>query len=116
MWTGPGPECAIGGDTVTDRLGSEARGRRRGTGGSVRVKFTWTGLEAIRLKPCKERRVRLTQGSISGDWRGSVRDPAYCYKVGLCEVPEGLPELQVQILRYAFELSSPQLRIDDVFS
>lgn len=37
MWTGPGPECAIGGDTVAVRLGSEASGRRRVTGGRVRV-------------------------------------------------------------------------------
>lgn len=55
MWTGPGPQWAIGGDTVTDRLGSEARGRRRVRGGRVRVKFTFTGLEAILLKPWIEK-------------------------------------------------------------
>uniref|UniRef100_A0A8P4FX85 Uncharacterized protein n=1 Tax=Dicentrarchus labrax TaxID=13489 RepID=A0A8P4FX85_DICLA len=34
-WTGPGPQWAIGGDTVAVRLGSEASGRRRVTGGKV---------------------------------------------------------------------------------
>lgn len=55
MRTGPGPQCATGGDTVADRLGSEARGRRRVTGGTVRVKFTCTGLETILLKPWTEK-------------------------------------------------------------
>lgn len=55
MWTGPGPQWATGGDTVADRLGSEARGRRRVTGGTVRVKFTCTGLETILLKPWTEK-------------------------------------------------------------
>lgn len=54
MWTGPGPQWAIGGETVAVRLGSEASGRRRVTGGKVRVRFTCTGLEAILLKPCTE--------------------------------------------------------------
>lgn len=54
MWTGPGPQWAIGGDTVAVRLGSEASGRRKVIGGKVRVKFTCTGLEAILLKPCTE--------------------------------------------------------------
>ena len=52
MWTGPGPEWATGGDTVVERLGSEARGRRRGTGGTEIVRFTCTVLDAILLKPC----------------------------------------------------------------
>ena len=43
-----------------------------------------------------------------------IFDPAYCYKAGLCEVPEGLPELHVQVLGDAFELSAPQLWIDNV--
>lgn len=34
-------------------------------------------------------------------------DPAYCYQAGLCEVPEGLPELHVQVLGDAFELGTP---------
>lgn len=51
MLTGPGPQCAIGGDTVAVSLGSEARGRRKVTGGKVRVKFICTGQEAILLKP-----------------------------------------------------------------
>uniref|UniRef100_A0A3Q0SFI1 Uncharacterized protein n=1 Tax=Amphilophus citrinellus TaxID=61819 RepID=A0A3Q0SFI1_AMPCI len=38
MWTGPGPQWAIGGDTVTVSRGSEARGRRRVTGGTVKTK------------------------------------------------------------------------------
>ena len=54
MCTGPGPQWASGGDTVVDSLGSEARGRCRVTGGTVRVKFTCTWLEAIRLKPWTE--------------------------------------------------------------
>lgn len=37
VWTGPGPQCAIGGDTVIARRGSVASGMRRVTGGKVRV-------------------------------------------------------------------------------
>lgn len=55
MWTGPGPQWASGGDTVAFRLGSEASGRLRVSGGNVRVQFTCTGQEAILLKPCTER-------------------------------------------------------------
>ena len=55
MLTGPGPQWAIGGDTVAVSLGSEASGRRRVTGGTVRVKFTCTGLEDILLKPWTEK-------------------------------------------------------------
>lgn len=58
MLTGPGPQWAIGGDTVAVRLGSEASGRCRVTGGKVRVRFTCTGLEAILTKPCRERDVQ----------------------------------------------------------
>lgn len=58
MWTGPGPVWATGGDTVVLRLGSEASGKTRGTGGTVRVKFTCTGLEAILLKPWKKKDVQ----------------------------------------------------------
>lgn len=58
MWTGPGPQWAIGGDTVAVRLGSAAKGRRRVTGGTVRVKFTCTGLEAILLKPWPEKDIQ----------------------------------------------------------
>lgn len=38
----------------------------------------------------------------------------YGYKAGLREVPEGLPELQIQVLGNAFKLSSPQLWIHDI--
>lgn len=55
--TGPGPQWAIGGDTVAVRLGSEASGRRRVTGGKVRVMFICTGLEAILLKPCTDQKM-----------------------------------------------------------
>ncbi len=46
---------------------------------------------------------------------GRLFDPAYCYKARLCEVPEGFPELHVQVLGNAFKLSASQLWIDDVF-
>lgn len=92
------------------RLGSEASGRRRVAGGKVRVKFTCTGLEAILLKPYRDKH----RGSIQQfkDEFGkcvSVKtfDPAYCYQAGLCKVPEGLPELHVQVLGDAFKLGTP---------
>lgn len=56
MWTGPGPQWATGGDTVVDSLESEASGRCRVTGGTVKVKFTCTGLEAKLVKPWIERK------------------------------------------------------------
>ncbi|TNN38851.1 hypothetical protein EYF80_050993 [Liparis tanakae] len=50
MWTGPGPQWATGGDTAAVRLGSEASGRCRVTGGTVRVKFTCTGPDSVRFQ------------------------------------------------------------------
>lgn len=52
------------------------------------------------------------------NWESAKKllDTAYCYKPGLCEVPEGLPELHVQVLCDAFKLSASQLWIDDVLS
>lgn len=122
MWTGPGPQWASGGDTVAVRLGSEASGRLRVSGGNVRVQFTCTGQEAILLKPCTERDMQEK----AEQWKherghqlmwvsGRIFDPAYSYKARLCEVPEGLPELHVQILGNAFKLRTPQLWIHDVF-
>lgn len=52
--TGPGPQCATGGETVVVRRGSAASGTCSATGGNVRVTLTCTGLEAILLKPCTE--------------------------------------------------------------
>uniref|UniRef100_A0A8C9V913 Uncharacterized protein n=1 Tax=Scleropages formosus TaxID=113540 RepID=A0A8C9V913_SCLFO len=40
--TGPGPLWATGGATVTERLGSDTRGRSKGTGGTERARFTRT--------------------------------------------------------------------------
>lgn len=112
MWTGPGPQCAIGGDTVAVRLRSEASGRRRVAGGKVRVKFTCTGLEAILLKPYGDKhRESLSILQFKDEFGKFVSvktlDPAYCYQAGLCKVPEGLPELHVQVLGDAFEFGTP---------
>ena len=41
-------------------------------------------------------------------------EPAYCYKAGLREVPERLPEMYIQVLGNTFELSASRLWIDDV--
>lgn len=101
------------------RLGSEARGRRSVTGGKVKVKFTCTGQEAILLKPCTETHAGDADFSVSAASLGvskKLLDTAYCYKPGLREVPEGLPELHVQVLCDAFKLSASQLWIDDVLS
>lgn len=80
--TGPGPQWAIGGDTVAVRLGSEASGRRRVTGGKVRVMFICTGLEAILLKPCTDQKMwaveTLKTTSVNLGVSCRIFDPAYC--------------------------------------
>lgn len=49
-WTGPGPQWAMGGDTVIERLVSAARGKVSGSPGIVRVRFTCTACDLILAK------------------------------------------------------------------
>lgn len=61
MLTGPGPQWATGGDTETERLGSEASGKLRVSPGTVNVRFTCTTLEAILHKPFTKKRIKMRE-------------------------------------------------------
>lgn len=63
--TGPGPQCATGGFTATERLGSEARGKLRLSAGTVSVTFTCTTLEVILVKPFKRIKKRKNSKKVT---------------------------------------------------
>lgn len=57
-WTGPGPQWAMGGVTVTERLVSEARGKLSGSPGIVRVQFTCTACDLMLAKLWRDSEIK----------------------------------------------------------